>query len=82
MQGDNQVNKPPEELDGAKVIKWAWSGSKPFGFLRYEGDLYDPIEIYGLAICRYDNSDNVCRLVVTRTGKCNRTECMNLLTMH
>ena len=61
MQDDNQINEPPDELDGAKVIKWAWSGDKPFGFLRYQDDLYEPIEIYGLAICQYDDFPIVYR---------------------
>ncbi len=47
-------NKPQNEIDGAKVLIWAWSGSTPFGFV---GD----VEIYGLAICQYENSDEVYR---------------------
>jgi hypothetical protein len=55
MTDDNKIiNEPAGELDGAKVIKWAWSGDKPFG-------LVGEIEIYGLAICRYDGSDDVYR---------------------
>lgn len=49
------INEPADELDGAKVIKWAWSGDKPFGFV-------GEIEIYGLAICRYNGSADVYRL--------------------
>jgi hypothetical protein len=47
-------------IDGAKVIKWAWSGQKPFG---YVGNTDDPQRenVYGLAICQYENSDNVYR---------------------
>jgi len=56
-----KVNEPPNELEGAKVIKWAWSGDKPFGYLRYEDEQFEPVEIYGLAICQYDDSDNVYR---------------------
>jgi hypothetical protein len=61
MSDSKQSNECPDELDGAKVIRWAWSGDKPFGFLRYEGDSHDPIEIYGLAICHYRDSDTVYR---------------------
>jgi hypothetical protein len=61
VQDDNQINEPPDELDGAKVIKWAWSGDEPFGFLRYGDYAFEPIEIYGLAICQYDDSAVVYR---------------------
>ncbi len=54
------MSKPPKEIDGAKVLYWAWSGSIPFGFV---GDPKDPMasKIYGLAICKYENSDDVYR---------------------
>jgi hypothetical protein len=48
------VNKPAKEIDGAKVLLWAWSGSVPFGKV-------SDIEIYGLAICQYENSDDIYR---------------------
>src|SRR5271163_320580 len=47
--------EPPDFVDGARVIKWAWSGQQPFGFVPYE-DSTEREEIYGLAICRYDGS--------------------------
>jgi hypothetical protein len=47
--------KPPAYIDGAKVIKWAWSGTKPFGNVPVT-DSPERQEVYGLAICRYDNS--------------------------
>jgi hypothetical protein len=52
--------KPPAYIDGAKVIKWAWSGPKPFG---YVGMIDSPgrEDIYGLAICQYENSDSFYR---------------------
>ncbi|MGB8192789.1 MAG: hypothetical protein WCF67_12755 [Chitinophagaceae bacterium] len=51
---------PPDYIDGARVIKWAWSGEKPFGFV---GDENDPQkeEIYGLAICKYEDGDGIYR---------------------
>jgi hypothetical protein len=42
------MKKPPQKLDGAKVLIWAWSGDLPFGRLGSD------IEIFGLAICTYD----------------------------
>ncbi len=50
----------PEFIDCAKVIKWAWSGQKPFG---YVGLIDDPKseEVYGLAICQYEDNDCVYR---------------------
>lgn len=51
---DKTANEPANELAGAKVIKWAWSGDRPFG-------LVGEIGIYGLAICRYDDSADVYR---------------------
>jgi len=52
--------EPPEYLDGAKVIKWAWSGQQPFGFI---GNQDDPErkEIYGLAICKYADGEGIYR---------------------
>jgi hypothetical protein len=46
--------QPPTYIDGAKVIKWAWSGSQPFGFVGNE-DRSERVEIYGLAICKYEH---------------------------
>jgi hypothetical protein len=56
----NQIIEPPDELDGAKVITWAWSGDKPFGFIPMT-DSDDSIEIFGLAICQYEDSGSVYR---------------------
>ena len=43
--------RSPNEIDGARVIAWAWSGALPFG--RVPGA--EPAEIYGLAIAAYDD---------------------------
>jgi hypothetical protein len=52
--------KPPAYIDNAKVIKWAWSGSQPFGILSSEdGSVKE--EVYGLAICQYEGSKAVYR---------------------
>ena len=51
---------PPNTIDGAEVLEWAWSGEKPFGTLHYQsGEIAS--ELYGLAICRYKNSNIVYR---------------------
>lgn len=56
----------PEALDGAIVIKWMWSGEEPFGYMPVvdsdnpDSD-YPDIEIYGLAICQYENSPTFYR---------------------
>ncbi|MCF2907224.1 hypothetical protein L1285_02545 [Pseudoalteromonas sp. DL2-H2.2] len=54
------MSKPPKEIDGAKVVEWAWSGERPFGVLRYESG-ETASEIFGLAICQYDESDIIYR---------------------
>lgn len=50
----------PNYLDGAKVIKWAWSGQVPFGIIENtDGD--EKEEVFGLAVCKYEDSDNFYR---------------------
>lgn len=54
------MSKPANQLDGAKVLVWAWSGATPFGVVRDSlGTVID--EIYGLAICRYASAGVVYR---------------------
>ena len=54
------MRKPPQEIDGAIVLEWAWSGEKPFGAVRYSsGEVAS--EIYGLAICSYPDDGKVYR---------------------
>jgi hypothetical protein len=54
------MSKPPKEIDGAKVLEWAWSGDKPFGVVCYEsGEI--AAEIFGLAICSYPNVNKIYR---------------------
>ncbi|WP_228450720.1 hypothetical protein [Chryseolinea soli] len=57
---DELQHAPPAELDGAQVIKWAWSGDRPFGVMPFVDDERE-IEIYGLAICRYKDTSQVYR---------------------
>jgi hypothetical protein len=54
------MKKPPQTIDGAEVLEWAWSGEKPFGMVRYESGTV-AAEIFGLAICRCLNSGKIYR---------------------
>lgn len=50
---------PPAELDGARVLEWAWSDDS-FGVVQSSsGEVAAPI--HGLAICQYDTDPNVYR---------------------
>jgi hypothetical protein len=52
--------KPPEAIDGAVVLYWAWSAPEPF-FKMYSTKEDDPIAIHGLAVCRYPDSGAIYR---------------------
>lgn len=54
------MNKPPEKIDNADVILWAWSGGQPFGIV-FESDGSEAAKIFGLAICKYEDSDAIYR---------------------
>ena len=44
--------EPPNKLDGAEVIMWAFNPQKPFFVMKYsDGTPYKPI--HGFAICQY-----------------------------
>lgn len=45
---------PPETLDGAEVLFWAWSGDEPF-FVMPDTEGWSGERIHGLAVCRYPN---------------------------
>jgi hypothetical protein len=60
------MNKPPEKIDGARVLEWAWSGEIPFGVIKYADGEEIAAEIYGLAICQYDNSKIIYRFSCDR----------------
>ncbi len=47
------MHKPPEKIDSAKVLLWAWSSKVPF-FVMPCSDGSGGINIHGLAICQYD----------------------------
>jgi hypothetical protein len=63
------MSKPPDKIDNAKVLEWAYSGEKPFGFLYYQdGTVFS--EIYALAICAYENSDTFYRFSCNKNWEC------------
>lgn len=41
--------EPPDQLDGAEVLEWAWSGVQPYGSLHST-----EVGIHGFALCRDD----------------------------
>lgn len=50
--------KPPATIDGARVIEWAWSGERPFGYVPGA----EPSEaIFGLAVTIYEKSKTIYR---------------------
>lgn len=54
MNNRHETISPPDYIDGAKVLQWAWSGHYPFGLVNLH-------EVYGLAICQYENSTTFYR---------------------
>lgn len=57
------MSEPPDMLDGARVLAWAWSGDAPFGVVP-AGDT--AIAIHGLAIARYASATTVYRFACDR----------------
>lgn len=53
--------KPPNQIDGADVLEWAWSGDTPFGVIMYAKSNDVAVEVYGIAICKYPDSDIIYR---------------------
>jgi hypothetical protein len=52
--------EPPDYLDGATVVQWAWAGQYPFGYVNHnENNLRE--EVFGLAICEYEDSKSIYR---------------------
>jgi len=50
------MKKPPPKIDNAEVLYWAWAEGKPFGNINYSDGSF-AAEVFGLAICQYENSD-------------------------
>ncbi|HMR89658.1 MAG TPA: hypothetical protein PKD51_15965 [Saprospiraceae bacterium] len=74
MREEDHINESPNMLDGAKVIKWAWSGDKPFGLITPNDNGSDSITIYGLAICQYDDSSDVYRFSCNKDWEVQQDE--------
>ncbi len=60
------ANTPPEEIDGAEVLWWAWSDPDPFFVMPTGSDSAD-INIHGLAICRYASTGQIYRFSCSAT---------------
>lgn len=64
--------QPPEYIDGALVLEWAWS-DVPFGTVACEdGSL--PSAIHGLAICRYEGEGQVYRFSCNAEWACEQDQ--------
>mgnify|MGYP003627343357 CR=1 FL=1 len=54
------MSMPPETIDNAEVLYWAWSGDMPFGVVNYpDGSV--AFKIFGLALCKYRESPTIYR---------------------
>jgi len=62
--------QPPSQIDGARVLDWAWSDA-PFGMVPSpEGQ--EGVAIHGLAVCQYDGSSVVYRFSCNGNWKCEQ----------
>jgi hypothetical protein len=57
--------EPPETLDGAEVLYWAWSAAPPF-FGMPETGTANVFDVCGLAVCRYAESGAIYRFSCDR----------------
>ena len=57
---NNQPVEAPEYIDGAKVLKWTWSGQNPFGYVGNE-EKTEQEQVFGLAICQYEKNKSIYR---------------------
>lgn len=67
------LSKPPAEIDGAKVLYWAWSADLPFGWVGSESDS-KAIAIHGLAIAQYERSSVIYRFSCNRTWEAEQDD--------
>ena len=66
------MTKPPERIDGAHVLEWAWS-AEPFGeWLFQEGDVV--AVICGLAICEYEGDARIYRFSCDAEWECHQDQ--------
>jgi hypothetical protein len=75
---ETDIIEPALELDGAKVIKWAWSGHKPFGIVGNE-DYAERESIYGVAICSYGDHEGIYRFSYDKDWKVVQDEYYNTI---
>jgi hypothetical protein len=61
--------EPPDYLDGAKIIRWAWSGDQPFSLVGEE-------EIVGLAIGQFEGSDEIYRFSCKKSLESHQRRCL------
>lgn len=66
------MTKPPERIDGAKVLEWAWSET-PFGELPYQEGGVTAV-IHGLAICQYEGENQVYRFSCDAEWECQQDQ--------
>lgn len=65
-----EPKSPPQRIDGALVLEWAWS-EEPFGeLLDTEGRLV--AVVHGLALCRYDDSSKIYRFSCDDSWDCQQ----------
>jgi hypothetical protein len=64
--------KPPEHIDGARVIAWAWS-DVPFGVVQYE-DGGRAVVVHGLAVCQYEGSTQIYRFSCNASWECEQDQ--------
>jgi len=65
------MKKPPKTIDGASVLEWAWSGVKPFGVIPCNSG-GTATDVFGLAICKYPNSDEFYRFSCNSAWECEQ----------
>lgn len=66
--GYNHHVNPPNIIDGARVLEWAWS-DEPFGEMPND-DGTAALLIHGLALCRYENSAEIHRFSCDAIWEC------------
>jgi len=62
--------EPPVQIDGARVLEWAWSET-PFGGVS-SSDGCESVPIHGLALCRYEGSSVVYRFSCNKNWGCEQ----------
>ncbi len=68
----NSRPQPPQHIDGALVLEWAWS-DLPFGVVPFS-DGRIAADIHGLALCRYDRSSDVYRFSCDAQWQCQQDQ--------